>query len=59
MNKRQKDGFVKRYKAILAQLSHDRDELRDLIADIEEVDTSCEAALEILEEAADRLSEYL
>ena len=59
MNKRQQAAFGKRYSAILEKLTKDRDELRNFIADIEAVDESCERALDVLEEAADCISEYL
>ena len=44
---------------ITDRISKDRDELRDLIGELEEIEASCDEAIEDLVRAADSLSEYL
>lgn len=57
---------VKQYKKVFAELqgckrriAKERDKLRDLVAEIGELEYSCERATSSLEDAADALSELL
>ncbi len=52
-------AFDKKIKALTAKIAKDRDALRDLISEVEDITECCDRAIESLESAADSLSELL
>ena len=49
----------KQFNACIARLAKERDQIRDLISDMEQISEDCTEALEDFERGADALSRYL
>lgn len=56
---RTKDQILAKVRAAKARIAKERDGLRSLIDELEDLHGSADDAVDALEEAADRLSEYL
>lgn len=59
MNTRELRSFIKKAERIKAKLSKDRDDLRDLMSEYEDILTSANEAESALMSAVDSLSELL
>ena len=51
--------ITKQFNAIKKRIAKERDKLRDLVSEINDVEECSGRAVEAMEEAADALSEYL
>lgn len=59
ITKRQKDSLIRRINKCKERIAHERDVLRDLLSEAEEIVTSADDAVDSMTYAADRLSELL
>ena len=59
MTPRQKDSMMRQIEASKKRIAAERDKLRKLISDAEGIAECCDDAVNSLEYAADKLSEYL
>jgi bacterioferritin (cytochrome b1) len=59
ISKKQKDTFIKKLKGHVEVIAKNRDAIRDLISEFEEICENCDEAIDELESALDTLSQHL